>query len=486
MKDSKNLYLISLFIFSTLITSGAHAESKVQVLIEKLVANYGGDNLLSNKTINIKEHYKQFNSDQNHNPDKVDVDDYRISVNIDYINQRKNIRRLLGSPKIQYMWERIFDGEQGYQLNHNEKTFQLDSNVTYANADWNYSYTLDTVLVKMLYEARNTAKYIGAQFYQGGSHQIIKFKTNIDKELTLFIDEHSGFISQMTRAHYKPNETFSYHFSNYQKRSGIIYAANSYITSASLPHTLTMAREVLFNAKNDDAFQIPRQYKKSPQEIDTKKMVVKVLAPGVYHVGKNWGFSIFVDMGDYFVASGAYRQFTQRFEAIKSFTGSNKPLKFQIVTHHHLDHLGGIKQVAALGASFITVKEHVDSIKTQAGIELSDEKFILVDEKINLFDGRLQIIDVATSHSDHNLISYFTNSKIVFTADHFYSRQKSGSIQGDPDLVLIRNKLAKHQFDVSEFAAAHSHRILTIAELNQAIKDSKTLSCPEGWDICSN
>ena len=187
MKDSKNLYLISLFIFSTLITSGAHAESKVQVLIEKLVANYGGDNLLSNKTINIKEHYKQFNSDQNHNPDKVDVDDYRISVNIDYINQRKNIRRLLGSPKIQYMWERIFDGEQGYQLNHNEKTFQLDSNVTYANADWNYSYTLDTVLVKMLYEARNTAKYIGAQFYQGGSHQIIKFKTNIDKELTLFM-----------------------------------------------------------------------------------------------------------------------------------------------------------------------------------------------------------------------------------------------------------------------------------------------------------
>jgi len=486
MKDSKSLYLISLFIFSTLITSGAHAESKVQELIEKLVANYGGDNLLSSKTINIKEHYKQFNSDQNHNPDKVAVDDYRISVNIDYINQRKNIRRLLGSPKIQYMWERIFDGEQGYQLNHNEKTFQLDSNVTYANADWNYSYTLDTVLVKMLYEARNTAKYIGAQYYQGRSHQIIKFKTNIDKELTLFIDEHSGFISQMTRAHYKPNETFSYHFSNYQEQQGITYAADSYVTSARLPHTLTMTREVVFNTKKDDVFQVPSQYNENPEEIDADKMRVKVLAPGVYHVGKNWGFSIFVDMGDFFVASGSYRQFTQRFEAVKDFTRLNKPLKFHIVTHHHLDHLGGIKDVAALGASFITVKEHVDSIKKQAGIELSDEKFILVDETTSLFDDRLRVIDIATSHSDHNLISYFPISKIAFTADHFYSRQKSGSIQGDSDLVLIRKKLAKHKFDVNEFAAAHSHRILTKAELNHAINNRKAVSCPEDWDICSN
>jgi len=486
MKEHKNLYIVALFVFSTLLSSGVNAESEVETLVDNLVERYGGDNLIAIKTISIKDNYKQFNATQNHNPDKVDVDDYRISMNIDFINQRKNFRRLLGNPKVQYVWERIFDGEHGYQINHDEGTVQIEPNLTFENADWNYSYALDTLLVKMLYNARNTAKFIGKQYYQGRSHQKISFKTNAGKELTLFVDELSGLISQMTRAHYLPNELYSYNFSNHQNKKGIIYATASYVTSARLPHTVTMTREVLFNTKNTNTFQAPSQYKKSPQEIDAEEMRVRVLAPGVYHVGKNWGFSIFVDMGDHFIASGAYREFKQRFEAVKTFTSKDKPLKYQIVTHHHLDHLGGINQVAALGASFITVEEHVSSIKAQAGIELSDDKFILVDEKISLLDDRLQVIDVATSHSDHNLISYFPSSKIAFIADHFYSRKKSGSIQGDPDLVLIRNKLAKYQFDVKKFAAAHSHRTLTTAELNQAIEHIINVSCPKGWDICSN
>ncbi len=476
---------MALAYFLTISTSGVYAGESEDKLIDKIVAAYGGDKLLSAKSLNFKEQGKNFLRGQSTSPEKTDILGYSASLNIDYENKRKSFRQASGSNALIFLKEQFFDGEKGYQIDHIDKSVSIDASVKYDNFANFFSYKVDTILVQMINQARDSAALKEQVLYRGKVHHKISFKSKGYPELTLFIDPTSGLISQMTRAYNQTGKLRVYEFSNYKQQDAVYYASNTYYTSQGLPVSMTTSRSLVINNQSDAVYQTPKGYGASKDEIDSAKMNVKKLADGVYHAGQGWGFSIFVDMGEYFVASGSYHQLTQRFTAMKAYSGIDKPLKYQVVTHHHQDHQRGLKEAAKLGVKFITVQQHVAKIREQTQQALGDDRFLLVDGLGSFFENRLQVIDVETSHSQHNLISYFRETKIAFSADHFYSRQKSGAPKGDPDLKRIRDKLAAHHLDVDHFAAAHSPRLLSADDLQQAILQMQPVSCPLGWDICS-
>ena len=45
----------------------------------------------------------------------------------------------------------------------------------------------------------------------------------------------------------------------------------------------------------------------------------------------------------------------------------DRPLRYQVVTHHHSDHLGGIGEALDLGATLVTVAGNVEPI-TEADV----------------------------------------------------------------------------------------------------------------------
>lgn len=465
-------------------TSSVYGGEHEDKLIDKMLAAYGGDKLLSIKSLTFKEQGKEFLFGQSSSPEKTDLLDYRVSLNIDYANKRKSFRQVFGADPVKFLSDSFFEGKKGYQIDHVDKTLNDSTGVTFDNADGFFSYHFDTVLMQLINQARDSATLQGLVFYQGKKHQKISFKAEGNPELTLFINQKSGLISQMTRAYGQQGKRRAYEFSNYKQQDGVRYAANTYTRSKGFPATLTTSRSLAINISSDTAYQVPKGYNASKDEVDSAEMTVNKLADGVYHAGQGWGFSIFVDMGEYFVASGGYRQLKQRFAAMQAFSGLDKPLKYQVITHHHQDHQAGIKEAAKLGVNFITVTQQVAQIRKQAQQPLSDARFMLVDGLGRYFDNRLQVLDVATSHSQHNLISYFPTTKIAFSADHFYTRKKSGIPNGNADHRLIRDKLAVHQLDVRRFAAAHSPRVLTADDLQQAIAQTRPVICPLYWDIC--
>ena len=233
------------------------------------------------------------------------------------------------------------------------------------------------------------------------------------------------------------------------------------------------------------AFALPIGYGEESPTLDFAEMAVKKLADGVYLAGKNWGFSIFVDAGDYFIAAGGYAGLTDRFDAVKAFAGTDKPLKYQLVSHHHIDHLGGMKEAAELGATFVTVADHVASIRESAGISIADDRFILVDGTASVADGKAMVVDFPSGHTSHMLVSYFPGSKIAFSADTFFSRQKAGSPSGYDGLDALKKLFADLNLDAQYFAAAHSGRVLTAADMDAALGNvPEDAVCPADWTFC--
>jgi len=464
---------------------GVFAGEKEDVLIDKVVAAYGGDALLKLKTLRINDRYKGFRFGQSTTPDEVDLAHYNAQVTIDFETRRKALKWVRGSQPYISLQHQIFDGTGGYYIDHTAQTLAENGGISYASADRRISLMLDTVLARMVTGERDKAVYQGEEDYRGDLHEKISFQADGYPELTLYIDGETGRISKMQRAHWVAGQYFNYQFSAYQQQDGIIYAGSTYVTRGGQPFEVVTARSVTFNPEVGAAFALPGGYGDEKPSLDFSEMTVKKLADGVYLAGRNWGFSIFVDAGDYFIAAGGYAGLKDRFEAMNAFAGTDKPLKYQVVSHHHIDHIGGMKEAAELGAVFVTVADHAASIRESAGTAISDDRFILVDGFGSIAGGKLKVMDFPSGHTSHMLVSYFPDAKIAFTADTFFSRQAAGAPSGYDGLNRLKKLFADHDLDARNFAAAHSGRVLTSADLDAALGNIPADAvCPADWNFC--
>lgn len=474
--------LLGACLFAT--TGPVLAGDKENALIDKVVATYGGDKLLNLKSFVVVDKYNSLLYGQSQSPDEVDLSAGHSSTTVDLVNKRKNFRWVRGSKEDFSTQHQLFDGKMGYRIRHTERTMVENESLTYASVDRRHMFYLDTALVLMMNDNRNNATYEGEQHYQGTIHDLIKFTAKGNPEMTMFVNRENGRIGKMRRD-YWAGGYFNYNFSDYEKKQGILYAANNYVTRAGQPLNVSVSREIEFNKDVSNEFIKPTGYG-SPggKSLDFTKMTTKKLADNLYLTGYDWGFSIFYDAGDYFIGAGGYKELTERFESMKAFTGMDKPLKYQVVSHHHNDHLGGMKEAYDLGVTFIVAQENIKDVRRMAKVDIPDNRFIIVDGKGTYADGALTVVDYPNGHATHNLMSYFTSAKTLFTADTFLSRQAAGVPNGGEYRQRFKDKLIEAGLKVEHFAAAHSGRVMTAADLDKSIGQVVNEICPKDWDIC--
>uniref|UniRef100_UPI003A92A64F hypothetical protein n=1 Tax=Kordiimonas sp. TaxID=1970157 RepID=UPI003A92A64F len=460
------LYYIAVQAGLMLTTFAASAGDTEDAIIDKAVAAYGGDALVQLKTLRINDSYKGFRRGQSRSASEVDQVSYQTSTTIDFENKRKSAQSI-GGVYVQglYVQHTFFNGKKGYRLQHTARTVEEAPRASFARADKGMSWRLDTVLVKMLLEARATATYQGEEFHRGKPHHLIAFKPEGYPEFHLYIDKITGLVSKMLRQGGKPDSYYSYVFSDYRKQGPFRYAADTYVTLDGIPDSLSAARSLAFNTDIDDAYTIPATYGPPQKMLDDSKMAVQHLADHVYLAGANGGFTVFVDAGDYYIASGGYPGLSDRFKAMTAFSGIDKPLRYQIVTHHHDDHIGGMQEAAELGATFIVAREHVKAVRAVITSELGDDRFLIADNRGIYADGLVQVVDVASWHANHNLVTYIPHAKLVFSADHFFSFAVSGAPDPAEMYAEFKAALDEHKLDIQHFAAAHSGRVLSYDDL---------------------
>lgn len=468
-----------------MITSvAAQAGETEDAIINRTVAAYGGDALRSLKTLRIDDAYKSFREGQSRNPAELDQVSYQTRTTTDYIGQRKSMQSF-GGLYIQglYVQHAFFDGRTGYRIQHTAQTVSEDPRTSFESVDRGLSWRLDTALVKLLSEVASAATYEGEAYHKGRPHDVLHLAAAGYPVFTFYIDKTTGFISKMTRpdgdAHY------GYHYTDHRRQDGILYAADTYVTRAGKPYSLSAGRTVGFNVPVDDAYRIPPSYGAPAPMLSFPNMAVQEIASGVYHAGQGGAFSVFVDAGEFLIASGGYPGLAQRYRAVTDFLGEDKPLKYQVVTHHHSDHIAGVMDAAALGAQFIIAEEHIPTLRDLLPASTQPDQFLVAGKSGRYADGLVQVVDIATWHADHNLVTYIPHAKVAFSADHFFTFAQTGAPAPAEMYSQFKNALEDHGLDSELFAAAHSGRILTRDDLRQSAAAPFTvLSCPPGWDFC--
>jgi glyoxylase-like metal-dependent hydrolase (beta-lactamase superfamily II) len=460
-----------------------HTHSLEKKLIAKVIQAYGGDKLLLANSMTITDHNKSIAAGQGENPITPGI--FRINevLTIDFNKKRKSMLSWRVSRTSTDLEKFIFDGKEGRIYDILNKKYAKEDWLTYRSTGSGIVMRSDTMIARLLSDNAETAHYNGDISYLGALHHKLKVKINSITEYTLFIDKNSGLISKMAREHPSAGE-IAYAFSNHRKTNGVAYANELNFTVGGDVRLMSVKRDISMNPMLAEAFTRPADHSNWGEVIESSTLKIHKISSKVYHVGKGRSFSLFVDAGDYFIASGGHQGLKEKLQAMQALVGADKPLKYMISTHHHNEHLPSIKEAAELGAKIVTVSEHLSSMKEALSHDTNEDDFVFVDGKASFGHGAVEVYDIATMHADHYLMVYVPAAKLVFAEDHFETQLKTAMPRVHKDMVVFSKAMAALAIDVEVLIDGHSPRQLSLTEFNAATDSYQSIVCPPSYAIC--
>jgi glyoxylase-like metal-dependent hydrolase (beta-lactamase superfamily II) len=191
------------------------------------------------------------------------------------------------------------------------------------------------------------------------------------------------------------------------------------------------------------------------------------LAPNVQHVQGGSANNLIVAMKDHLVVFDApYGELQSRWvidEAKKKYPG--KPIRYLVLTHHHMDHTGGTRTFMAEGATVIVPtpdKAYFEKVARMPHTVAPDElakkpraaKVQEVKDQLSLKDDseEIRLYNIANPHADGMIIAHVVKPNIVYVTDILSPR---GPIERNPGTLAVGEALKKNGITNSTIAGGH-------------------------------
>jgi glyoxylase-like metal-dependent hydrolase (beta-lactamase superfamily II) len=193
------------------------------------------------------------------------------------------------------------------------------------------------------------------------------------------------------------------------------------------------------------------------------------LAPGVVHVVGGTHNSLIVEMKDYLVVYDSPVSDRQSNWVLSAARAKylRKPVKYLVLSHHHMDHAGGIRAYAAEGATLVVGKGAAAHFRKVLAApygrnpdltakDLSSTPIVEVADKWTVSDGtrEAQAYFLENPHADSTLMGYVPSAQLGFVVD-IWSPGPPLPPRPNPALSAIIAGVKKYGLTPARFAGGH-------------------------------
>ena len=222
---------------------------------------------------------------------------------------------------------------------------------------------------------------------------------------------------------------------------------------------------------------LPQTLKESVEQLGDNVIVVHNVADQNYNI-------MAVAFRDYIVAieapgtsEGAEKVIQKIKEAMPG-----KPIRYVVLTHHHSDHIGGLRSFIAEGATVVTTRANRGVVEAMAVAPQNDvlaraprkPEFLFVEGgRRVLSDGEqsLELIDVGPNpHAREMLVAWLPKQRVLFQGDLFFVPNNDAPV-GPPQTSTLdfAKKLQEKGLAPQRIASVHG-RTATIEEFRSALE----------------
>ncbi|MEL7478531.1 MAG: MBL fold metallo-hydrolase [Pseudomonadota bacterium] len=478
------------------------AHTSVDEIINKSATAYGAEQLSSLQKVQFYDELYQYEQAQtgiaSEGSHGIQLSQFTQQLSIDFKLQAKVFKRaetrLIGNHGNENMvvLERRFHDSKGYLVDHCQARYREVDGLKWHNVDFGLASSIDTLVIKRLINNKSQLSLKNSVYIQGVKHEVIELTQNGTNNM-LYINTQTGLLTRLIKT--RGERSIHYDFLAHKKAKGISWASEVLVSHDSKPASHIVNRQLKSHFDQSVFAGITAGYEKFQQEayLDFPTPAVNELVKGVYLVGQGWGFSLFVDNGDHYISVGAWQMpndtfgWQQRLALLQKTTGSNKPVKGFVVTHHHDDHLMGLNEVVKQGAALYVLPEHEPAVRASISEPLADTQLKLISHASKLGDGKIRLLDVPSSHAAHNLVVYLPEHQILFAEDMFGSSFAKGFDLPNSwpmrDVYARTSKLnqtiQQANINVQTYVSSHHGRVFSQQDFNDMLQ----LRCPSNNEL---
>lgn len=272
-------------------------------------------------------------------------------------------------------------------------------------------------------------------------------------------------------------------FSGYRKYDQIRFPTRVVVSEGGFTSWELAVEKVIPNAPLD--MPVPEIVQAAT--IESPTILTTKLGDGLWFLGGSSHHSLVVEFQDY-VAIVEAPQNEERSLAVMAEAGRlvpGKPIKYVLTTHHHFDHIGGLRTYAAKGMTVITHQANVAFFQRALAAPATIEPDLQakrrtpphvegVSDKYVLTDGKQTIEVYATngdSHTNEYTLIYLPKQRVLVEADAFSPGpvDTPPPASPEPDAVKLDAEIQRLQLPVRTIAPIHGRGPVALDELRKFI-----------------
>lgn len=232
----------------------------------------------------------------------------------------------------------------------------------------------------------------------------------------------------------------------------------------------------LFNKLNDKAFS------KTPTPFVPKKLADGAWVIAVFSgLGSTYNV-LLIEFDDHFAVFDAplFDGYSRGVMQVASSMAQQKPIRYVIASHCHTDHIGGLGQYVASGATILCNKgneafiEELTKVKhtifpnvltfnpKEAKIEVLSKTRMLADQSQEAILYEIK----GSPHVDEMIVTYLPKAKLLFVADLLMVSEDGQSIQRNESLDFLLKFIRKKDLDVDRLVPSHG-AVVDMADVMQ-------------------
>lgn len=450
-----------------------NAVNKANEVIDAVIQAYGGAEAITNlNAVARKNHFTTWATNQSLRPDPPW--DEGTTENWGAINFEKQQFRgyNVGSGGgFEFEGGQLINGEQSYNFDFRGGTMTEVPAPDFNTTSGPFIRVTAPLLVKQLQNRRHTSHWLGEVDFEGRKHDVVTLVMEVGPALSLYFDRETRLLSRSERV-LPPFGQVDYRFKDYVTIDGIPFSKKLELYANDQPNLLIDRFETLVNPDFEQYLALPANLEVlAAAPAIPPEMQLQELEEGVFLVGAGGNYGLFVEMEDHVVAVGGLAGVAGRIAELRKVI-ADKPIRYAVLTHHHNDHLAGMPEYQAEGATIVTVKEHEAIVRATAS-DWADIRFRFVEQSdwLQDQDRKIQLIDIGpTPHTEHLLVTWLPEEGILFEADHFPNPGNGQFAPAQPVTRRLAEVIAARGMDVKMIVGAHTPWTASMDDLNRMLK----------------
>lgn len=255
-----------------------------------------------------------------------------------------------------------------------------------------------------------------------------------------------------------------YVFSDYKAVDGITLPHRTTIRKGGRDYSDVQYTSILINDRSsEEVFAVPEAASREADLAasgDYTPLKLNKVADGVYHAQAYSHHSVIVEFPSWVVVVEApYTETQSKVLARLIQEQLQKPIQYAAVTHHHYDHTGGVRAIAAFGAMVLVEKGHEPALRellaaphTHPLDELDNRRRAQPPQKtgsLDVYDGKKVISEggqtlelyafTGSPHVEPMVLAYVPSTRVLFQSDLFFPGTGGGGPEAEQLLAAIRH-----------------------------------------------